>query len=108
MPDAKTVELQGLGPQSKAVITPDAPEGLRVDVHKVTPGTVVPVTMWTNVSDLAIHIGSQVGFAAGTQLVLSLQHQDWSSLGPAAAFMPLAAMIVAEAWNTFSGWLKAH
>lgn len=101
MPDAKTVELEGLGSNAK-------PVGPSVMVTKTMPGAIVPVSLWGNVSDLAIHIGSQVAFAAGTQLVLSLQHQDWSSLGPAAAFMPLAAMVVAEVWNTFSGWLKAH
>lgn len=97
MPDAKEVELQGLGSKAGPVT-----------ITKTTPAAIVPVSLWGNVSDLAIHIGAQVALAAGTALVLQLQHQDWSSLGPYAAFAPIAVMLVAEGWNTFSGWLKAH
>lgn len=92
----------------------DVPKGAVVvaTASKVIPeGTtaiaVPQPTFWDNIKPIVYHFGAQLLLAAGTGVVLYLQHADFSSIPPAyAAVVPMVVAMVVSGWNTASGWLK--
>jgi hypothetical protein len=49
--------------------------------------------------DFFIHLGAQVGVAAGAAIVAVLSHSSYADLGAYAGLAQAGAAILAETWN---------